>query len=426
MSNHQQASSVSFSYLAVIRSTVFAFLISSVLFIPMVGIKLSGWGYRFAFDQAFWLVGLVTLVRFFTSIIVQVPKWKALALRIFAQRAYLPVVEDTKNRFRSRITILLILLAIIANPLFLGQYWLSVWITALIYVLLGLGLNIVIGFAGLLDLGYVGFYAIGAYTVALLFKFYGFGFWESLPIAAFAAAFFGAILAFPVLRMHGDYLAIVTLGFGEIIRLVIHNWLPVTGGPNGIRLPKPFISFFGLNFSKGNDPYSFHNFFHLPYSEFYRPIFTYYLLVLFVAAVAFVCYRLKEMPLGRTWEAIREDELACRSLGINAVTVKLAAFTMGAFVGGIGGAFFAVLTEFVSPTSFSFIESALVVAIVVLGGLGSVPGVIISAIVLTLIPEILRDTANIRILVFGVIMLVVMIWRPRGLTRIVRPRFNRP
>ena len=411
-----------FSYAKVLKDTLTALVISSILFIPIVGVKLTAWTYKVAPLQTAVLVLLVVLVRFLSSIVVQIPTLKSLALRIFGQKIHEPVVEgETKTKFQKYGWLFFLVFAFI--PLLAGQYWLSVWITAMIYVLLGLGLNIVIGFAGLLDLGYVAFYAVGAYTVALLHQFFGFGFWESLPFAVGFAGLFGTVLAFPVLRMHGDYLAIVTLGFGEIIRIALNNWTFLTNGPNGIRLPKPFLTFFGLNLRE-NDPNSFFSFFGLSYSETFRSSFTFYLLLVAVIAVAYFCFRLKAMPLGRTWEAIREDEVACRSLGINVVKTKLAAFSLGAAIGGLGGSFFVVLTEFVSPSSFSFIESALVVAIVVLGGLGSIPGSIIAAIVLTMIPEVLREFADIRILVFGMIMVVMMIWRPRGLARIIRPRLT--
>lgn len=309
-------------------------------------------------------------------------------------------------------------------PFFLGKYGLTVAILALIYVLLALGLNIVVGLAGLLDLGFVAFYAVGAYGYALGHQYLGLGFWASLPLGALLAACCGVVLGFPVLRMHGDYLAIVTLGFGEIIRLVLNNWMEFTGGPNGVSVALP--TFFGLEFSRyakeGGMP--IHEFLGIDYSSDLRHQFIYLVLFLVVLMVLALVSRLKTMPLGRAWEALREDEIACRSLGINHVTVKLSAFALGAMIGGIGGVFFAASQGFVNPTSFTFFESALILAIVVLGGLGSIPGVVIAAIVLTVLPEMLRDFSDYRILVFGLAMVVMMIWRPQGLVRASRPVFR--
>ena len=313
----------------------------------------------------------------------------------------------------------LILLAIIF-PFFANKYLLTVIILGLIYVLLGLGLNIVVGLAGLLDLGFVGFYAIGAYGLTMGYEYLGLGFWSLLPLAALMAAFAGMILGFPVLRMHGDYLAIVTLGFGEIIRLVLTNWLEVTGGPNGMSAPSP--TFFGLEFARrakdGGVPY--HEFFGVAYNPNMKFLFIYAVLVLVVLLVLYVKHRLTRMPVGRAWEALREDEIACRSMGLNHVLVKLSAFMLGASTAGIAGVFFATYQGFVNPTSFTFFESALILAIVVLGGMGSTVGVVIAAFVLTIAPELLRSFADYRVLLFGVLMVVMMIWRPRGLIRINR------
>ncbi|MBN9287395.1 MAG: branched-chain amino acid ABC transporter permease [Gammaproteobacteria bacterium 39-13] len=305
-------------------------------------------------------------------------------------------------------------------PLLLNKYWLTVAILALIYILLGLGLNIVVGLAGLLNLGFVAFYAIGAYSYALGATYFDLGFWAALPIGALLAGLFGALLGFPVLRMHGDYLAIVTLGFGEIIRLILNNWSDVTGGPNG--LSAPFATFFGLTFSRNSvkGHTTFHDFFNLAYDGKYRYLFTYAVLFIAVCLILRLVTRLQRMPLGRAWEALREDEIASRSLGINHVTTKLSAFSLGAMIGGIAGVFFAALEGFVNPTSFTFTESALILAIVVLGGMGSPLGVTIAAILFTLLPEMLRQFSEYRMLVFGGLMVLVMIWRPRGLIGMTR------
>ncbi len=311
-------------------------------------------------------------------------------------------------------------------PFVIGKYWLSIAILCLIYILLGLGLNIVVGLAGLLNLGFVAFYAIGAYTYAMGAQYYHLGFWTALPLGALLAGLFGVLLAFPVLRMYGDYLAIVTLGFGEIVRLVLNNWDTLTGGPNGLEVPAP--SLFGLCFAPAcpSKQRPFHDFFHLEYSNLHRYIFTYIVLLMIVALTIKFISRLARMPLGRAFEALREDEIACRSLGINHVTTKLWAFGLSAMIGGLGGVFFASLEGFVSPSSFTFIESALILSIVVLGGMGSTTGVILAALILTLLPEFLRDFSEYRMLIFGALMVVMMIWRPQGLVKFSRFSFQRP
>jgi branched-chain amino acid transport system permease protein len=293
---------------------------------------------------------------------------------------------------------------------------------ALIYIMLGLGLNIVVGLAGLLDLGYVAFYAVGAYTYALLSQYFDMSFWICLPISAGMAALFGFILGFPVLRLRGDYLAIVTLGFGEIIRILLNNWTAVTGGPNGISgIAKPAL--FGLEFtrrSKDGSPL-FHEFFGIDYSSSYKVIFLYLIAVVLVAFVIFVINRLMRMPIGRAWEALREDEIACRSLGLNRTAIKLSAFTIGASTAGFAGSFFAARQGFISPESFTFIESAIILAIVVLGGMGSQVGVILAAIVMTILPELAREFSEYRMLLFGLTMVLMMRWRPQGLVPMKRP-----
>jgi branched-chain amino acid transport system permease protein len=286
----------------------------------------------------------------------------------------------------------------------------------LTYIMLGWGLNIVVGLAGLLDLGYVAFYAVGAYSYALLSTTFGLSFWVCLPLAGALAALFGILLGFPVLRLRGDYLAIVTLGFGEMIRIVLINWWWFTGGPNGINnVERP--SFFGLPFER-NPPegtQSFHSFFGLDYSPNQR-VFFLYLLILGCALITnFFTLRIRKLPLGRAWEALREDETACRALGINPTNTKLTAFAFGAMFAGFAGSFFAARQGFVSPESFVFIESAVILAIVVLGGLGSQVGIVLSAIVLIGIPEFFRELKDYRMLAFGLGMVLIMIWRPGGL-----------
>jgi len=293
-----------------------------------------------------------------------------------------------------------------------NRYVLDLGILVLTYVMLGWGLNIVVGLAGLLDLGYVAFYAVGAYSYALLAQHFGLSFWICLPLAGILAAFWGVMLGFPVLRLRGDYLAIVTLAFGEIIRIVLLNWQDVTGGPNGISsIPRP--SFFGIPFN--NDDNGFAALFGLEFSATHRIVFLFYLILALALITNWVTIRLRRLPIGRAWEALREDEIACRSLGINTTNTKLTAFAIGAMFGGFAGAFFATRQGFISPESFSFVESALILAIVVLGGMGSQLGVAVAAVVTIGGFELFREFAVYRMLVFGAAMVLVMAWRPRGL-----------
>jgi branched-chain amino acid transport system permease protein len=269
--------------------------------------------------------------------------------------------------------------------------------TALMYVVLGLGLNIVVGLAGLLDLGYVAFYAVGAYSYALLNRHFGFGFWSCLPIGMGLSALFGVLLGFPVLRLRGDYLAIVTLGFGEIIRLILENWNEFSQGPSGIaNIPRP--GFFGLELTLQQ-----------------ASIYLYFLMIAFVLFTIFVVNRLQDSRLGRSWLALREDEVACQAMGIDKTKAKLAAFALGATWAGMVGVLFAAKTTFVNPASFTFLESAMILAIVVLGGMGSIVGVIFSALVLILLPEYLRAFSEYRMLLFGATMVLMMVFRPQGL-----------
>ena len=298
-------------------------------------------------------------------------------------------------------------------------------IQILIYVMLGWGLNIVVGLAGLLDLGYVAFYAVGAYSYALLAQNFGLSFWILLPLAGILSSFWGILLGFPVLRLRGDYLAIVTLAFGEIIRIVLINWVDLTSGYAGISgIPRP--TFFGIPFNA--DDNGFAAVFGLEFSPIYRTIFLYYLILALAFLTAFVTMRLRRLPVGRAWEALREDEIACRSLGINTTNTKLTAFAMGAMFAGFAGSFFAARQGFISPESFTFLESATILAIVVLGGMGSQVGVAIAAIVMIGGTEIMReldflkqifgptfDPTQYRMLLFGFAMVAIMIWKPRGL-----------
>ncbi len=411
-----------FSLKRCLLDAIFAGLVALIIFGPVVGVVLDGYSFNFHSQRLVWIIAAVMAGRFLLSAFLETAAGQTMRARFERDSAGVYVrPADHKSSLRWVLPLLIALA--ICFPFVATKYILTVAILGLIYVLLGLGLNIVVGLAGLLDLGYVAFYAIGAYGLALGYQYLGLGFWSMLPLAAVMAALAGALLGFPVLRMHGDYLAIVTLGFGEIIRLVLTNWLSFTGGPNGVSAPSP--TFFGLEFGRrakeGGVP--FHEFFHLTYNPNMKFIFIYAVLVLVVLLVLFIKHRLTRMPIGRAWEALREDEIACRAMGLNHVLVKLSAFTLGASTAGIAGVFFATYQGFVNPTSFTFFESALILAIVVLGGMGSTIGVVLAAFVLTVAPELLRSFAEYRVLLFGVLMVVMMIWRPRGLIRISRSGF---
>jgi len=293
---------------------------------------------------------------------------------------------------------------------------LDVAILVVTYIMLGWGLNIVVGLAGLLDLGYVAFYAVGAYSYALLATSVGLSFWVCLPLAGLLAAVAGVLLGFPVLRLRGDYLAIVTLGFGEMIRVTLLNWTDLTNGPNGIS-SIPWPTLFGLSMST-NPPEgetAFHTYFGLEESQNYALMFLFYLIAAMALITNWFTLRIRKLPIGRAWEALREDEIACRSLGINPTSTKMTAFAIGAMFGGFAGAFFATKQTFISPESFTFIESAVILAIVVLGGFGSQMGVVLAAALLIGLPELFRDLALFRMLAFGAAMVLIMLWKPGGL-----------
>lgn len=304
--------------------------------------------------------------------------------------------------------------------------WIDTYgVQILIYVLLGWGLNITVGLAGLLDLGYAAFYAVGAYAYALLAPATGLGFWALLPVCGLLAAFWGFCIGFPILRLRGDYLAIVTLAFAEIVRIVLINWDVVTHGEAGL-FGFPGLNFFGIPFIPGPRGFAAH--FGLPFQGVQKQIFLYYLVLVLALLANLVSLRLRRLPLGRAWEALREDEIACRALGLDTRNIKLTAFALGAFFAGIAGCLFALRQGFVSPSAFTFSESALILAIVVLGGGGSQLGVAVAAVFLVGASELLReltflksvfgpdfDPAQYRMLLVGLAMVAMMNFRPRGL-----------
>jgi branched-chain amino acid transport system permease protein len=389
-----------------------------VLTLPIVGFQTVGTGGTLAIHYHFATVGELVLVGFSGRLLRNLAGWWAAPLRRLAAPTSFGAALSRRSAWIGYAG----LAAAVVTPFVTDSYYIDLGTTVLIYVMLGWGLNIVVGLAGLLDLGYVAFYAVGAYTVGLLATNFDFGFWACLPLAGFFAACFGMILGFPVLRLRGDYLAIVTLGFGEIIRVVLLNWSSVTNGPNGIGgIPRP--SFFGLPFT-GSAPEgstSFADFFGLDYDPQQRLIFLYFVILGLALLTNFFTLRMRRLPVGRAWEALREDEIACRAIGINATNVKLSAFSIGAMFGGLAGAFFATRQGFISPESFNFTESTTILAIVVLGGLGSQLGVVLAAVVLVMLPELARDLADYRMLLFGAAMVLIMVVRPRGLLAHRRP-----
>ncbi|MBL0713485.1 MAG: high-affinity branched-chain amino acid ABC transporter permease LivM [Desulfosarcina sp.] len=289
-------------------------------------------------------------------------------------------------------------------PLVTGRYEQDVAINVLVYVCLGLGLNIVVGLAGMLDLGYIAFYGVGAYTYALLSVHYQLVCWLSLPVAAIAAMTAGCIIGFPTLRMRGDYLAIVTLGFGEIVRIILNNWMELTNGPNGIlgiKAPGIFIFSWAEGFSIE----------HLYLKKLH---YLYYVILLLSIFTIIAVRRLNLSRIGRSWEAIREDETAAELMGVNTYKLKLLAYAMGALFAGLAGAFFAARMRFVSPESFTFLESATVLAMVVLGGMASIPGVILGALALIVLPELFREFELYRMLCLGGAMVLIMVFKPGG------------
>ncbi len=291
-------------------------------------------------------------------------------------------------------------------PWLVDTYQASIMGLALVFVVLGLGLNITVGLAGLLDLGYIAFFAVGAYTYALLNTLYGLGFWLCLPLGGLVAALCGVLLGFPILRLRGDYLAIVTLGFGSIAKIILDNWETVTGGARGIAgIARPGL--FGMSLGLGG-----------------VTVYLHYLLLALVVLAVFVTRRLQASRIGRAWAALREDEIACAAMGVDIARTKLSAYAFGSFWAGMVGVIFAARNTYINPNSFTFMESALVLSVVVLGGMGSIVGVVIAALVLVLLPEYLRAVADYRMLVFGAVMVLMMVVRPQGLIVARRRRYR--
>ena len=307
----------------------------------------------------------------------------------------------TRDRLREpRFTVpagLIALAIAITFPFVTSLYQTSIMISGLIYVILALGLNVVIGLGGMLHLGYAAFYGVGAYTYALLSFHFGVSFWVALPIGAGVSAIFGILLAIPVLRLRGDYLAIVTLGFGEIIRIVLTNWEQLSMGPSGIKnIARP--GFFGLEMRLAA-----------------ATTYMYFICLALVVFTVFIVYRLENSRIGRQLVAMGEDDVAARAMGVNTVRAKLTAFAIGAMWAGLAGVIFAARTTFINPGSFRVWESVLILSMVVLGGMGSIPGVVLGALILILMPEYLRGLSQYRLLIFGALLVFMMVFRPGGI-----------
>ena len=313
------------------------------------------------------------------------------------------LLEDMSFRYKAMAVLLLLALFF---PLVVDTYQANIMISALIYTVLGLGLNISVGLAGLLDLGYVAFFGVGAYSYALLNHHFALGFWTILPVGGLLGCLFGVVLGFPILRLRGDYLAIVTLGFGMIFKVVMENWDSLSFGPSGIaNIDKPGL--FGLDMDLANST-----------------IYIYYIMIALVVFTILVTNRLKNSRIGRAWIALREDEVACVAMGIDMARTKLSAYALGAFWAGMVGVLFASKTTFINPASFTFMESAIILSIVVLGGMGSILGVILGAFILILMPEYLRAFSEYRMLAFGAAMVLMMIFRPQGLISGLRQTYQ--
>jgi branched-chain amino acid transport system permease protein len=417
---------------AALKNAALTAIISFFLFLPLIGFQTvqnmrNELELETRFPLLLALVALITAAKLLGSLVIEPWRERRAARPASPHKsAAMSAVINWFTPFALGFVAVYPVLVI----LFVGPQGALKWvdnfgIQILIYIMLGWGLNIVVGLAGLLDLGYVAFYAVGAYSYALLAKEFGLSFWVLLPLAGILSAFWGVLLGFPVLRLRGDYLAIVTLAFGEIIRLILINWVSFTGGYAGVSgIPRPTL--FGIPFNANED--GFAAIFGLEFSPIYRTLFLYYIIFVLGLVTAYVTIRLRQLPVGRAWEALREDEIACRSLGINTTNVKLTAFAMGAAFAGFAGSFFAARQGFISPESFTFLESATILAIVVLGGMGSQVGVAVAAVIMIGGTEIMReldflkyvfgndfDPTQYRMLIFGFGMVLIMIWKPRGL-----------
>ncbi|HTG02272.1 MAG TPA: branched-chain amino acid ABC transporter permease [Nitrospirota bacterium] len=358
-------------------------LAAGILIFPLAGV-----------EKAVHLAGVV----FACMLAWRFSRSAATSRRAAAFSPRLHLTEAYKSRLQSIKTspffAVLLVSLLLLSPLFFNDYYRDIMTLTCMYIVLALGLNIIVGQAGLLNLGYAAFYAVGAYVYAILSTLFGLSFWLGLAAGSAGAACFALLVGIPTLRLRGDYFAIVTLGLGEIIRIVLNNWDSLTGGPNGIsRIGRPVLAGYELR----------------------RPLDFYYLILAITLITLFAMKRLAESRIGRAWIAIREDEVAAEAMGINTFRLKLSAFVIGSAWAGLTGVFFAAKMAFVSPESFTFLESVLILCMVVLGGMGSIPGIVLGALLLVTLPEVFRDFQDYRMLAFGAALVLMMVFRPQGL-----------
>jgi branched-chain amino acid transport system permease protein len=413
------------------RASLLAALWFSVLTLPLLVFRINANDYKI--DYMWGRLPKLAVLAFFASFV-----WRLLLRHLSFSRVRSTVAELSgpppdsarspgaswftflSERESLKVLLGILLLFLASLPFWVSPYVVTVLITALIYITLGLGLNIVVGVSGLLNLGYVAFYAIGAYTYALLNHYLGLGFWVSLPLGALAATLLGLFLSLPILRLSGDYLAIVTLGFAEIVKLVLTN-VDFTNGPRGIAGIDP-PGFFGMDLNLGLKSFLVNHRLMHPDMDLNKVLL--FFIILFIVLLTIICvHRLEHSRLGRAWLAMREDEVASEAMGVNIVKAKVTAFTLGSTWAGLAGVVFASQITFINPASFTFMQSVMILSIVVLGGMGSIPGVILGALVLILLPEYLRSFADYRMLLFGLLMVLMMVFRPEGLIKSVRKVF---
>lgn len=371
-----------------------------ILVFPIVGIRIIKRAPEFFYDRVLVIGAITFVLAVLWSWYFEVYKDRVLSKGISSQvsRKFSALSEKITNDKNTALKLILVLFIVfMILPVFTSMYQTTVYSLAFLYVMLALGLNIVVGIAGQLVLGYAAFYAVGAYTYALLNQYLGLGFWTCLPIAGFITVIAGLLLAFPVLRLRGDYLAIVTLGFGEIVRLLLINWANFTGGNRGIaNIPRPGL--FGLELSPEAST-----------------IYIYYLCLFAAIITIIIVARLINSRVGLALQALREDEIASEAMGIDLRKIKLSAFALGSCWAGFAGVLFAARNSYINPTSFTFMDSAMILSMVVLGGMGSIVGVALAALVLTLLPEYLRAFSEYRMLIFGLLMVTMMVFRPQGI-----------
>jgi len=389
-----------------LKSDLKKFLVYSVflaiLILPMVGFPTTSFHAGRAFGVWGIFVGILA-IGLIGKIVRRTGGYRksASGLSSFFSPASSNLKKIPRNYYISSLV-----LVVVIFPLLADRYMIDVGITCLIYVVLGLGLNIVVGLAGLLDLGYIAFYAVGAYSYSLLNLHFGLSFWTCLPIGVVLGAVLGCIIGYPTLKMRGDYLAIVTMGFGEIVRLVLNNWDKLTHGPNGLLgMQKPVLYYPSLG--DGGLSWAVFKLKSLPA--------LYYLIFILAVLTIIAVNRLDKSRIGRAWVAIREDEVAAELSGVPTTWLKLLAYAMGAAFASVGGAFFAAKLSYTNPNFFIFMESCIVLCIVVLGGVGSIPGIILAGVVLIAVPEVFRELQAYRMFAFGLAMAVMMVLRPEGL-----------